>query len=73
MILSIKARPNSHPVGIEKESEERWIVRIKESPENGKANEAVIKLVAKELKIPKSKIKILKGNTSREKLLKIED
>jgi uncharacterized protein len=73
MILSVKAKPNSHPVGIEKESPERWIVKIKETPENGKANQAVIKLVAKELKIPPTSIKILKGHTSREKLLIIPD
>jgi len=46
-------------------------VRIKEIPENGKANKAVIALFSRTFKIPKSNIKIIKGEKSKNKTLEI--
>ena len=40
-------------------------------PEDGKANKAVIELLAKELKIPKSSISIISGAHSRKKIIGI--
>ena len=39
--------------------------------ENGKANEAVIKLLADAIGIPKSSIEITRGLTSRDKIIQI--
>lgn len=47
-------------------------VRTTEAPERGKANEKVIELLAKELKVPKSKLSITSGLTWKKKLVKIE-
>ena len=41
-------------------------------PEKGKANEAVVKLLSKELGVPKSSIEILSGETSRKKVVLIK-
>ena len=41
-------------------------------PEDGKANEAVVKLLSKELKVPKSAITIIQGLKSRKKVVRIE-
>ena len=46
-------------------------VRTTATPEDGKANEAVVKLVAKALGIAKSKILLERGATSRIKILKL--
>ena len=46
-------------------------VSVTEVPENGKANKALIKLLAKSLKCAKSNIEIRKGETNRLKQLKI--
>lgn len=40
-------------------------------PEDGKANEAVIKLLSKELKIPKTSFRIIRGGSSRDKTIEI--
>ena len=48
-------------------------IKTTEIPENGKANKAVINLLSIYLKIPKSKIKISKGNTSNKKIIEISD
>lgn len=47
-------------------------VRVIAPPERGRANEAVIFLLAKALGIPKSNITLLRGVASRDKLLGIE-
>ena len=41
-------------------------------PIDGEANESVLKLFSKSLKIAKSKIEIIKGHSSREKTLRID-
>jgi uncharacterized protein YggU (UPF0235/DUF167 family) len=40
-------------------------------PENGKANAAVIKLLSKALGIPKSRLQLVRGDTSRDKQFRI--
>lgn len=71
MIIKVKVSPNSSQnkiVGFEGE-----ILKIKctATPEKGKANQSVINMLAKEYKVPKSAIKILKGKTSSQKVIEI--
>lgn len=40
-------------------------------PEKGKANQALIALLSKEFKIPKSKLQIVRGETDRTKTVKV--
>ena len=47
-------------------------VRITESPEKGKANAAVIKLLSREWKIPRKNISVARGAKSRRKSLLVE-
>jgi uncharacterized protein (TIGR00251 family) len=47
-------------------------IRVKAPPEKGKANEAVISYLGKITGLPKSSIGIIKGATSRNKLIFIE-
>lgn len=42
------------------------------APENGRANDAVVKLLAEYFDIPKSRIKIIKGLTSRDKIVTVD-
>jgi uncharacterized protein len=46
--------------------------RVRAVPEDGKANDALIALVAKTLKHPASRIKLAAGATSRQKALLLE-
>ncbi len=45
--------------------------RVTAPPVDGKANKALINLLAGEFKVTKSKIRILQGETSRDKLVKL--
>jgi len=48
-------------------------VRVAAPPESGKANAALLELLGEALKVPKSKIRILKGHAARNKLIAIDD
>lgn len=48
-------------------------VSVTTVPEKGKANEAVRKLLAKEMGIAKSRLALIRGDTSREKVFRVLD
>jgi len=66
IIAVIKISPNAKKNEIIKDGE---IVKIKitAQPIDGKANKCLIEFLSKNFKIPKTSIKILKGETSKEK------
>lgn len=49
------------------------LVKVRVKPEDGKANGAVLDLLADALGIAPSRLHLLRGATSREKLVKIAD
>jgi uncharacterized protein (TIGR00251 family) len=70
MKISIKVMPHSMREEVVKQGDD-YVVRVKAMPQEGKANEAVIELVAKHFKVPKSVVKIVSGLTSRNKIIDI--
>lgn len=46
-------------------------VRVTSAPESGKANAAVCIVVAKRLGVPKSSVRVIRGDVSRHKILEI--
>ena len=42
------------------------------APENGRANDAVIELLSKHMDVPKSRIKILRGLSGRDKVVAVD-
>ena len=48
-------------------------VYVTTAPTDGQANKAVIEVVAANLKVAKSRIEIVRGHTSREKTLVVQD
>ncbi|NKJ06197.1 hypothetical protein FHT29_003185 [Rhizobium sp. SG741] len=46
--------------------------RVSVAPEKGKANKALIALIAKSIGIPKSALSLVSGETARKKILRIE-
>jgi len=46
--------------------------RVCAVPEKGKANKALIALLAKSLRIPKSSLSVISGDTARKKILRID-
>jgi uncharacterized protein (TIGR00251 family) len=54
------------------ERDGRLIARVTAPPVDGRANTAVCKLVAKAHGVPPSRVRIVRGEAARDKLLEIE-
>jgi uncharacterized protein (TIGR00251 family) len=75
LTLALKVTPRANidaVVGWCDEERTELSVRVTAAPEDGKANTAVIKALARSLAIPKSTIRILRGHSSRRKLVAFE-
>lgn len=68
--LAVRATPGSRSEALLIE-ENRVSVKVRAKPQDGAANEAVIRLVALALNLAPSRVELLRGATSREKLLRI--
>lgn len=71
-IVTLKIVPNSSRNEIVKE-EDYIKIKITAPPVENKANKVLVEFLAKKLGIAKSKIKIVRGETSKLKTLSIED
>ncbi|MDP2673680.1 MAG: DUF167 domain-containing protein [Dehalococcoidia bacterium] len=47
-------------------------VRVRARPEKGLANEAALRLLAGRLNLPRSRLDLVRGATSRDKLIEVE-
>jgi hypothetical protein len=71
---SIKVLPRSSRNEVVGEMEDGTLkIKLTAPPVDGKANEALIELLADHFDIAKNKIKILKGLTSKNKIIQINN
>jgi uncharacterized protein (TIGR00251 family) len=71
MRIYVKVIPRAGKNEVVKISEEQYKVKVTAAPEKGKANEAVVKLLAEYFNVPKSLINIVGGRTARTKIINI--
>ncbi len=70
--LRIATRPNARISRIvEKMADGTWKVDVAAAPEDGKANAALIELLAEYFHLPKSSVELLSGHAGRHKRIKI--
>ena len=69
LLINIRIVPNSSKTSIAKEDNGIIKVKVTAQPIENKANIALIEYLSKLLKLPKSSIKIVKGDTSKDKTL----
>ncbi|MBC6432136.1 DUF167 domain-containing protein [Nostoc sp. HG1] len=72
MQKKVKVKPNSKQQKIEEQHDGSLTVYLKSPPVDGKANEELIKLLAKKFDVAKSDIRIKSGLCSRQKLIEID-
>ena len=72
MILTVFVKPGSKKESVDWLDESTIKLSVKERPEKGRANKAVVDLLAKTLSIPKTQIEITRGKTTRIKQVKIK-
>jgi uncharacterized protein (TIGR00251 family) len=70
MKIRVKVKPNSRTAEVTQEGDS-LIVKVKEPPKEGKANEAVIKLLAEHFGVPQSQLRILSGFKSKNKVVEV--
>jgi len=71
MKIFVKVKPAARREEIKKLSATNFFVAVSASPEKNKANKAVVSALAKYLGCAPSRIKILAGSTSKNKVLEI--
>ena len=72
MELQIRIQPRSGRNAIEIGDGGKVTVRVTAVPERGKANKAVVDLLAKRLGVSKGSVTLVRGLTSRDKVVRID-
>ncbi|MCC6544256.1 MAG: DUF167 domain-containing protein [Nitrospirae bacterium] len=71
MNISVKVKPGSKKEDIERVDDSNFIAHVKAPPIEGKANDALVRLLSKYFGVPKNHIQIIKGTTGKYKLVEI--
>lgn len=69
--LWVQVKPQARKQSIEKISEQDYRIAVQAAPIAGKANDEVVELLARYFSVPKSSVKVLRGQSSRKKLIEI--
>ncbi|HWU01919.1 MAG TPA: DUF167 domain-containing protein [Novosphingobium sp.] len=69
--LAVRVTPGARSEGLAIDGA-RLLVKVRAKPEDGKATDAVLALVARGLGVATGRVRLLRGATSREKMLGIE-
>lgn len=69
--IQAKVKTQSQKIKVEKLNETQYIVHVKEPPVEGKANDAVIALLAEYFKVKKNQIDIITGEKAKQKIIEI--
>ena len=73
MKISVHLKPNSHHrEEVVKNNDDTLTVYVKAPAIEGRANAAAIKLLAKHFKVAPSKVKLVRGATSKYKIFEID-
>ena len=72
MKIQVKVTPNSRTEELSREGDS-FIVKVKEPPKEGKANQAVIKLLARHFGVSQSQVRILSGFRNRSKVIEVAE
>ncbi len=71
--VKLRVIPRARQNKIDVDESGTYRVHITAAPVDGAANAAVIKMVADYFDVPKSHIKIIRGETSRDKVIEIPE
>jgi uncharacterized protein YggU (UPF0235/DUF167 family) len=72
MKIFVKAKPSSNFQSLEVLDENHFIISVKEPPVQGRANAAIIRILAGYLNLPVTAVRLVKGFRERNKIFEIE-
>ncbi|HEX2426400.1 MAG TPA: DUF167 domain-containing protein [Gaiellaceae bacterium] len=67
--LRLRVAPGTNRPGVVGRYGDGWKVRVTAAPEGGKANEAVLRLLAEALGVPRHDLQLASGTSSRDKVI----
>ena len=71
MLIKVHVTPNAKQVKVIKVTETSFEVKVDERAEGGRANKRLLEILSSHFKVPKSKIIIVKGTKSRDKIVEV--
>ena len=71
MRIFVKAKPEAKRNSVEKEDGSHFIISTSARPRQGKANQAVAKLLADYFDVAPSRVRIVSGSSSKQKVFEI--
>ena len=69
--LRLRVSPGSRRTELVGRYGDRWKIRVAAPPEDGRANEAVLELLAERLGLPRRALSIVSGHTARDKVVEM--
>jgi len=69
--ISVLVKPNSKKEAVERKEDGSFLVRVHTPPVDGKANERVVELLSKFLRIPKSNFELISGLRGKKKIFEV--
>ncbi|HEU65513.1 MAG TPA: DUF167 domain-containing protein [Chloroflexi bacterium] len=72
MKIQVKVKPDSRTEEVSQEGGS-FIVKVKEPPREGRANQAVTKLLAEHFGVSQSQVRILSGFKSKNKVVEVAE
>ena len=72
MKIFVKAHPKSKKVEVVKKDADHYDVWVREAPDKGKANRAVVEALSDYLDVARSRINVVSGLASRNKVVEVE-
>ena len=70
--MRLRVIPGSTRPGIVGRHGEAWKVRVAAAPERGRANEAVLDLLAEALAVPRRDVRLIAGRGARDKIVELD-
>ena len=70
--LRLRVAPGSRRPGVAGKHGDAWKVRVAQPPEDGRANDAVVVLLAEALGLPRSAVSIVSGHSGRDKIVALD-
>ena len=71
-LVAIRVQPRASREGVQGLRGEAIAIQLKAAPVDGAANAALLKLLARMLKVPLSSIELVRGATGRSKWIRVE-
>ncbi len=69
--LRIRVSPGARKTELVGRQGDAWKVRVAEAPERGRANDAVLKLLAARLRVAPGELSLVAGRTGRDKIVEL--